>query len=184
MDDCGVNIAHRAELHTSKVPVVPASGDKKMAEALWNLAHDQVFLGMAASFVPPKRDIVALIEDVEAAGVRFVYFSPRNMRRSKALAESMGIETDWNCAISLRPLEDSSQPDPHRMKSSYADWDVKARLPHGIADIRDHIESVDNVPLLVSLFTDATPKTIKDMLAIYQENDECTLAVGMSHRRF
>lgn len=48
--------------------------------------HDglsQVFLGMAASFVPPKRDIVALIEDVEAAGVRFVYFSPRNMRRSK-----------------------------------------------------------------------------------------------------
>lgn len=43
----------------------------------------QVFLGMAASFVPPKRDIVALIEDVEAAGVRFVYFSPRNMRRSK-----------------------------------------------------------------------------------------------------
>lgn len=38
---------------------------------------------MAASFVPPKRDIVALIEDVEAAGVRFVYFSPRNMRRSK-----------------------------------------------------------------------------------------------------
>lgn len=43
----------------------------------------QVFLGMAASFVPPKRDIVDLIEDVEAAGVRFVYFSPRNMRRSK-----------------------------------------------------------------------------------------------------
>ena len=43
----------------------------------------KVFLGMAASFVPPKRDIVALIEDVEAAGVRFVYFSPRNMRRSK-----------------------------------------------------------------------------------------------------
>lgn len=37
----------------------------------------------------------------------------------------MGIETDWNCAISLRPLEDSSQPDPHRMKSNYADWDVK-----------------------------------------------------------
>lgn len=45
----------------------------------------------------------------------------------QALAESMGIETDWNCAISLRPLEDSSQPDPHRMKSNYADWDVKVR---------------------------------------------------------
>lgn len=48
---------------------------------------NQVFLGMAASFVPPKRDIVALIEDVEAAGVRFVYFSPRNMRRSTVCME-------------------------------------------------------------------------------------------------
>lgn len=46
----------------------------------------------------------------------------------QALAESMGIETDWNCAISLRPLEDSSQPDPHRMKSNYADWDVKVSV--------------------------------------------------------
>lgn len=36
--------------------------------------------------MPPKRDIVALIEDVEASGVRFVYFSPRNMRRSKVKA--------------------------------------------------------------------------------------------------
>lgn len=59
---------------------------------------------------------------------------------------------------------------------------MQARLPHGIAAIRDHIDSVDNVPLLVSLFTDATPATTKEMLEIYQENDECTLAVGMSHR--
>lgn len=39
----------------------------------------------------------------------------------------MGIDTDWNCAISLRPLEDCTQPDPHRMTSDYADWDVKVR---------------------------------------------------------
>lgn len=42
----------------------------------------------------------------------------------------MGIETDWNCAISLRPLEDSSQPDPHRMTSTYADWDVKVQASY------------------------------------------------------
>lgn len=59
---------------------------------------------------------------------------------------------------------------------------LQARLPHGIASIRDHIERVDNVPLLVSLFTDATPSTTRDMLGIYQENDESVLAVGMSHR--
>ena len=43
----------------------------------------------------------------------------------------MGIETDWNCAISLRPLEDASRPDPHRMTSSYADWDVKVIMSAG-----------------------------------------------------
>lgn len=52
-------------------------------------------------------------------------------RNLQALAESMGIDTDWNCAISLRPLEDSTKPDPHRMTSDYADWDVKVwRSPH------------------------------------------------------
>ena len=83
---------------------------------------------MVASGVQPRKGIVDLIEDLTASGVRFVYFSPRNMRRSKLLAEKMGIETDWNCAISLR---DSEGPDPHRMTSNYSDWDVKARLPHG-----------------------------------------------------
>lgn len=55
----------------------------------------------------------------------------------------MGIETDWNCAISLRPLEDSSQPDPHRMKSNYADWDVKvSELLRAINQFRVMVGSV------------------------------------------
>ena len=33
---------------------------------------------------------------------------------------------------------------------------LQARLPKGIENIRPHIEKVDNVPLLVSLFTDCT----------------------------
>ena len=32
-----------------------------------------------------------------------------------------------------------------------------ARLPHGVESIRKHLQTVDNVPLLVSLYTDATP---------------------------
>ena len=32
-----------------------------------------------------------------------------------------------------------------------------ARLPHGVKAIRKHLQTVDNVPLLVSLYTDATP---------------------------
>ncbi|OQR86558.1 hypothetical protein ACHHYP_20476 [Achlya hypogyna] len=148
-------------------------------DEIWKLQEDQIFLGMVASGVQPRKGIVELIEDLTAAGVRFVYFSPRNMRRSKLLAEKMGIETDWNCAISLR---DSEGPDPHRMTSNYSDWDVKARLPHGTAAIRRHLETVDNVPLLVSLYTDSTPETIEEMISIFQENHEVVLGVGTSLR--
>jgi hypothetical protein len=65
------------------------------------------------------------------------------MRRQKELAMQMGIDVAWNCAISLRPLE-SGKDDPHRMVSNYADWDVNAKLPHGIQDVRKHLQEVDN----------------------------------------
>jgi hypothetical protein len=80
--------------------------------------------------VSPRRDVASLIEDSTNAGVRFVYFSPRNMRRTKELASQMGIDVGWNCAISLRPLDEGEETDEHRMPSDYADWDVNARLPH------------------------------------------------------
>ncbi|ETV72849.1 hypothetical protein H257_12204 [Aphanomyces astaci] len=112
-----------------------ATGVERHTDSLWKLQEDQIFLGMVASGIQPRKGMVGLIEDVTASGIRFVYFSPRNMRRSKLLAEKMGIETDWNCAISLR---DSDGPDPHRMTSNYSDWDVKARLPHGMLPIKTH----------------------------------------------
>ena len=33
---------------------------------------------------------------------------------------------------------------------------LQAKLPRGIENIRPHLEKVDNVPLLVPLFTDVT----------------------------
>ena len=75
----------------------------------------------------------------------------------------MGIDVAWNCAISLRPLTLGDE-DPYRMKSNYADWDVNAKLPHGVDDVKRHLEEVDNVPLLVSLFTDSTKKTTQQMV--------------------
>ena len=86
------------------------------------------------------------------------------MRRQKEIASQMGIDVAWNCAISLRPLVQGEE-DEHRMISNYADWDVNAKLPHGIASVRKHLEEVDNVPLLVSLFTDATKDTTTDMVS-------------------
>lgn len=150
----------------------------------WSFIGNQIFLGVLGSLVVPKREIRKLLGILSDAGVRFVYFSPRNMRRQKELAIQLGIDVAWNCAISLRPLE-SGEDDPHRMVSNYADWDVNAKLPHGVNDVRIHLKEVDNgtstgilffmtefdshisvriVPLLVSLFTDTTKATTKDMV--------------------
>ena len=40
----------------------------------------------------------------------------------------------------------------------------RAKLPRGVKEIRPHIENVDNVPLLVSLFTDCTPSATREMV--------------------
>lgn len=122
------------------------------------------------------------MEDLTKAGVRFVYFSPRNMRRSKPVAEKIGIQFDWNCAISLRDLDSLNEHDPHRYISQYADWDVHARMPHGVESIKKHLQEVDNVPLLVSLYTDSTPKTIQQMVEIFHDYGEIVLTIGSSYR--
>lgn len=90
----------------------------------------------------PRKEIEPLIDSCAKGGVRFVYFSPRNMRRTKELASQMGIDVAWNCAISLRPLEDGTD-DSFRM-IGYEDWDVNARLPHGVDDVKRHLEEVSN----------------------------------------
>ena len=41
---------------------------------------------------------------------------------------------------------------------------------------------VDNVPLLVSLFTDSTPSTVKSMIDIFRENGEVVLSIGSAYR--
>jgi hypothetical protein len=156
------NLEKRLQEGTLKSPVYlldhstprsPALLKDKSVSAEWSLIRNQIFLGMLGSLVVPRREIQSLLDTLNEAGVRFVYFSPRNMRRQKELASQMGIDVAWNCAISLRPLE-SGESDPHRMVSNYADWTVNAKLPHGVEDVRKHLEDVDNVPLLVSLYTE------------------------------
>lgn len=150
--------------------------------ALWSLLHRQVFLGLVATAVQPTREAPPLVEELLAAGVRFTLFSPRTMRRTKALAEALGLTMDWNCALSLRPLDSGAPDDEHRLISEYGDVVRNARLPYGIAAIRVHIEQVDNVPLLVSIFTDATPGTAGEMVGIIRENHESVLCVGQAWR--
>ena len=139
---------------------VPLSSDD------WSLVENQIFLGLLGSSILSRNEIAPTITVCTDAGVRFVYFSPRNMKRTKELAAQMGIDVAWNCAISLRPL-DEGEEDIHRMDSTYADWVTNARLPNGIENVKRHLEEVDNVPLLVSLYTDVTKQTTAEMVSIY-----------------
>lgn len=56
--------------------------------------------------------------------------------------------------------------------------DNRARLPKGIENIRPHLENVDNVPLLVNLFTDCTSETTREMMEIMQEHGEVVVCTG------
>ena len=47
-------------------------------------------------------DIVQLIDLLEKACIRFVHFSKENELRSRVFSEKMGIESGWNCHISLK----------------------------------------------------------------------------------
>lgn len=47
-------------------------------------------------------------------------------------------------------------------------------------NIRPHLKNIDNVPLLVSLFTDCTPQTTTEMISIMQEYGEVVCVLGSS----
>ncbi|VVC99207.1 unnamed protein product [Leptidea sinapis] len=225
-----------------------------------------------------QSDMVELIERLERACIRFVHFSKENELRSRVFSEKMGLESGWNCHISLMAQSQDSKPNsplssqslirdrPNtatinrpdtgdnllfsgNMTSSKAlsmsapgainleqgtvkfdnevkktrhsittqnthvernsmegressrdsvldagsespndgcrslscltdstdhsaplhfDMSNRAKLPRGIENIRPHIEQVDNVPLLVSLFTDCTPSSVRTMIQIMQ----------------
>ncbi|XP_018417051.1 PREDICTED: transmembrane protein 94 isoform X1 [Nanorana parkeri] len=183
----------------------------------------QIFMGMVSSQYQARLDIVRLIDGLVNACIRFVYFSMDDELRSKVFAEKMGLETGWNCHISLTPnghgtgsmvppsspsnagslrddLHQGSREDaevlllmddegPSDMISFHpTDSDVpsfledsnRAKLPRGIHQVRPHLQNIDNVPLLVPLFTDCTPETMYEMIQIMQEYGEVTCCMGSS----
>ncbi|XP_041938514.1 transmembrane protein 94 isoform X1 [Alosa sapidissima] len=182
----------------------------------------QIFMGMVSSQFQARLDTVRLIDALVTACIRFVYFSMEDELRSKVFAEKMGLETGWNCHISLTPngdgqcdgapsspsqagslhddhLQDSRdeaegpllpEDEGHSDLASFqpTDSDVpsfledcnRAKLPRGIHQVRPHLKNIDNVPLLVPLFTDCTPETMCEMMKIMQENREVTCCLGSS----
>eukprot|EP00842_Homolaphlyctis_polyrhiza_P000785 jgi/Hompol1/1707/HPOL_005693-RA len=146
-----------------------AIGDQEFfAEAI----KGQTFLAMASVTFAPKPNVVDIIEDLGLAGIRFVYFSSAPERESKAYAEHLGLEIDWNSCIILSP---------EGVGPGYlAIHDMKARLPKGVENIRSHILNVDDVPLHVSLFAECQPSSIREMVRIFQEHGEVVCCIGSS----
>ena len=96
----------------------------------------------------------ALIETLSQLGIRFVFYSPHNYSQSRKLAARMGLSTGWNTAISLSEASEGGAAAGCALDEKL-EWADFAQLPRGIAQIKEHLATQDNVPLLVHLFTHA-----------------------------
>ncbi|XP_076680619.1 transmembrane protein 94-like protein l(2)k05819 isoform X4 [Andrena cerasifolii] len=272
-------------------------------DSCFEIQCNQVFIGMVTMQYQAQTDMVQLIEQLDRACIRFVHFSKENELRSRVFSEKMGLESGWNCHISLlseRARSESpvgwwvsqaaamSSPTPsaHSHQHNYScmdeasyllnrvsprtnldnsramsmsapsaintdfttvkfddettewndtgasqvksamshreqdtvrsedsvlmqsvdlgsgqeawrslscltdsteqsapvnfDLSNRAKLPRGIDKIRPHIELIDNVPLLVSLFTDCNTAVTREMLHIMQDYGEVVCVLGSS----
>jgi hypothetical protein len=238
-------------------------------EGCFEMQCHQIFIGMVTMQYQAQTDIVQLIEKFDKSCIRFVHFSKENELRSRVFSEKMGLESGWNCHISLlSPDDHSSLPSPKQsrqldekpvlsserendddpmefsrllphsnfestkilsssapcaisnpevlpnpetsrnssisndsaMEAAPIDQSInscmtdsseqsatqmpfllnRAKLPRGIKNIEPHIQNVDNVPLLVSLFTDCSPEATQEMLRIMQAHGEVCVVLGSS----
>ncbi|XP_066546024.1 transmembrane protein 94-like [Amia ocellicauda] len=182
--------------------------------------QQQIFLGLVSSQYQARPDVVRLIAGLDSTCIRFVYFSLEEEVKSKLFAEKMGLETGWNCHISLQsdcfPLDPESLKEAEELgdkreggelleipeasllgqdgmrgeKTIFSTLDSeggclledlnRAKLPKGIENVRPHLENIDNVPLLVPLFTDCTAQTMCEMVQVMQEYGEVVCCLGSS----
>ncbi|CEM36670.1 unnamed protein product [Vitrella brassicaformis CCMP3155] len=149
-------------------PVMALYGAGQMLKAL---LHEQIFLGMAALRMQTSREVSSLIQDFHQAGIRFVYFSREGEKRTRITGGQLGLETGWNCMISLT-----------RTFGERKNQDGKVILPSGIEDIRRHVLETDNVPLLMSLFCNGNAENIQQMIGILQEHGEVVTCIGSALR--
>ena len=71
-------------------------------------------MGMVVAEEQPLPDINALIQDLTAAGIRFVYFSPENDQQAKHVGVKLGLEIEWNSHISLVRREKQKRREKER----------------------------------------------------------------------
>uniref|UniRef100_A0A7S4WHY4 Cation-transporting P-type ATPase C-terminal domain-containing protein n=1 Tax=Alexandrium monilatum TaxID=311494 RepID=A0A7S4WHY4_9DINO len=151
------------ELRPGSCSEVPS----ELASAVDSLHSDQVLLGMAGVKLCASVQMASYAEALQGAGIRFQVYSTEGEKRTRTLGAQLGLDTGWNCLISLEPS-----------RCEFKNMMGQVVLPSGIPNIRRHTKEVDNVPLLVSLYSKASPWRAQQMISILQENSECVTCVG------
>ncbi|KAG5503866.1 hypothetical protein JIQ42_07384 [Leishmania sp. Namibia] len=135
---------------------------------IWLMATtSHTFLGLIGLQDSVRPNVPSTMSLLDESGVRCMYFCAGTERQTKSFGSRVGLDTDWNCCISLK--EDAVALDPHS---------IRAQLPFGIKSIRKHILHVDPIPLQVSLFSHALGVSKRAMLSVLQDNHEVVVAVG------
>ncbi|RNF20924.1 uncharacterized protein Tco025E_03682 [Trypanosoma conorhini] len=142
----------------------PASLESLLDLLVGNSFAFLAFVGLRDSIRPDVENSMSLLDE---AGIRCMYFSAENERRTKSFGNRLGLETDWNCCISLKT--GAVELDPHS---------IRAQLPVGIDAIRKHILHVDPIPLQVKMFSHAHSVSTRAMLSILQDNHDVVVSIG------
>jgi len=143
------------------------SSSETLQEQVAQLQSQQVLIGMAGVKLCASVQMASYAEALHSAGIRFQVYSAEAEKRTRTLGMQLGLETGWNCLISLETVA-----------NEWKNMMGQVVLPSGIPNIRKHVKEVDNVPLLVGLYSKATPYRAKQMMSILQENGECVTCVG------
>nr|CAD7195773.1 unnamed protein product [Timema douglasi] len=102
-------------------------------EGCFELQCNQVFIGMVTMQYQAQTDMVQLIDELERACVRFVHFSKENELRSRVFSEKMGLESGWNCHISLLSERNSCGPLNTALRSDSDHLESGATPCHGFS---------------------------------------------------
>ena len=127
---------------------------------IFRLQCKQIFIGMVTMQYQAKPDMVQMLEHLDGACIRFVHFSKENELRSRVFSEKMGLESGWNCHISLLDDPRSDETCNSSLKAGGPSAVVLPPLStaSGISIGRD---STDNISRCPSAGTSATPARIK-----------------------
>lgn len=88
-------------------------------DACFEMQCHQVFIGMVTMQYQAQTDVVHLVERLDHACIRFVHFSKENELRSRVFSEKLGLESGWNCHISLLSDEQSSLASPKSLSRTF-----------------------------------------------------------------